>query len=92
MLETGHTGDTELLPYIFQSQDLIDRATEFLHDPSWSGSPTCRCRASSCPSPSSRWSGWCSPPHPAGAAPEDIADDLAWIVGAVVEGAASRSA
>jgi AcrR family transcriptional regulator len=32
VLEAGHTGDTELLPYIFQSQDVIDTAVGFLHD------------------------------------------------------------
>lgn len=30
VLESGHTGDHELLPFITQSQSLIDRATEFL--------------------------------------------------------------
>jgi AcrR family transcriptional regulator len=32
VLEAGHTGDTELLPYIFQSQDVIDTAVGFLLD------------------------------------------------------------
>lgn len=30
VLGSGHTGDSELLPFITQSQGLIDRATEFL--------------------------------------------------------------
>ena len=30
VLESGHTGDSELLPFIFQSQGLIDTATQFL--------------------------------------------------------------
>lgn len=32
VLESGHTGDTELLPFIFQSQGIIDRATSSLLD------------------------------------------------------------
>jgi AcrR family transcriptional regulator len=32
VLESAHTGDTELLPFIFQSQGLIDTATRFLFD------------------------------------------------------------
>jgi len=30
VLESAHTGDSELLPFIFQSQGLIDTATQFL--------------------------------------------------------------
>ena len=32
VLESGHTGDTDLLPYIFQSQTIIDTAAGFLFD------------------------------------------------------------
>jgi AcrR family transcriptional regulator len=32
VLESAHSGDTELLPIIFQSRDLVDRATEFLFE------------------------------------------------------------
>jgi len=32
VLESGHSGDSELLPFIFQSQDLVDRATGFLEE------------------------------------------------------------
>ena len=32
VLESGHTGDTDLLPYIFQSQTIIDTAAGFLYD------------------------------------------------------------
>ena len=32
VLGGGQDGDTELLPFIFLSHDLIDRATEFVHD------------------------------------------------------------
>lgn len=31
VLEGGHSGNAELLPFIFQSQDIIDTATESLH-------------------------------------------------------------
>ena len=31
VLEGGHSGDTDLLPFIFQSRDLIDRATDFVY-------------------------------------------------------------
>jgi AcrR family transcriptional regulator len=31
VLEGGHSGDTELLPYIFQSRELVDRATDFVY-------------------------------------------------------------
>jgi AcrR family transcriptional regulator len=31
VLEGGHSGDTDLLPYIFQSRDLVDRATDFVY-------------------------------------------------------------
>lgn len=31
VLERGHSGDTDLLPYIFQSRDLVDRATDFVY-------------------------------------------------------------
>ena len=31
MLEGGHSGDTDLLPFIFQSRDLVDRATDFVY-------------------------------------------------------------
>ena len=32
VLEGGHSGDTDLLPFIFQSRDLVDRATDFVYD------------------------------------------------------------
>jgi AcrR family transcriptional regulator len=32
VLESSHSGDTELLPIILQSRDLVDRATEFLFE------------------------------------------------------------
>jgi AcrR family transcriptional regulator len=32
VLESAHSGDTELLPIILQSADLVDRATEFLFE------------------------------------------------------------
>ena len=32
VLESGHSGDTDLLPFIFQSRDLVDRATDFLQE------------------------------------------------------------
>jgi AcrR family transcriptional regulator len=31
VLEGGHSGDTDLLPFIFQSRDLVDRATDFVY-------------------------------------------------------------
>ncbi len=31
VLEAGHSGDTELLPFIFQSRDLVERATDFVY-------------------------------------------------------------
>ena len=31
VLEGGHSGDTDLLPYIFQSRDLVERATDFVY-------------------------------------------------------------
>ena len=32
VLEGGHSGDSELLPFILQSKDLVDRATGFLEE------------------------------------------------------------
>ena len=32
VLESAHSGDSDLLPFIFQSRDLVDRATEFLQE------------------------------------------------------------
>ena len=32
VLESAHTGDSELLPFIFESLGLIDTATQFLHE------------------------------------------------------------
>ena len=31
VLEGGHSGDTDLLPFIFQSRDLVERATDFVY-------------------------------------------------------------
>jgi AcrR family transcriptional regulator len=31
-LESAHSGDSDLLPFILQSKDLVDRATEFLEE------------------------------------------------------------
>jgi AcrR family transcriptional regulator len=31
VLEGGHSGDSDLLPFIFQSRDLVDRATDFVY-------------------------------------------------------------
>ncbi len=31
VLEGGRSGDTDLLPFIFQSRDLVDRATDFVY-------------------------------------------------------------
>ncbi len=31
VLEGGHSGDTDLLPFIFQSADLVQRATDFVY-------------------------------------------------------------
>jgi AcrR family transcriptional regulator len=87
VLESGHTGDTDLLPFIFQSQGIIDRATSSLVD-----LVTTRFRALELPAE-----------HLAVAlesvvrlvlshitqpsrTPDETADALAFMVGAVVDG------
>ena len=92
VLESGHTGDTDLLPYIFQSQTIIDTAAGFLFDLVVEHFPTCRCGASSWRWRWSRSSGWPCPTSPSPTPPARTADDLAWVVGAVLAGVAAQQA
>ncbi len=64
VLESGHTGDTELLPYIFQSQGLIDRATDFLYELVVVRFPDLPLKGERLPWRSRRWCGWCSATSP----------------------------
>ncbi len=92
VLESGHTGDSELLPYLTQSQGLIDTATDFLvllvaddyPDLALSGDrlrfaleTVVRLVLSHIMQPSG--------------SPEATADRLAWFIGAVVDGVDARA-
>ena len=88
VLESGHTGDTELLPYIFQSQGLIDRATDFLHElvvVKFPDLPLQGARLSVALETVVRLvlSPVTQPSRPRG----ETADDIAWLIGTVVAGA-----
>lgn len=87
VLESGHTGDTDLLPYIFQSQTIIDTAAGFLYDLVVEHFPDLPLRGEELAVSLESvirlaLSHLTQPHHP----PERTADDLAWVVGAVLAG------
>ena len=93
VLESGHTGDTELLPYIFQSQGLIDRATDFLYElvvVQYPDLPLEGERLTVALETVVRLvlSHITQPSRPR----QETADDIAWLVGTVVTGARSLPA
>lgn len=87
VLESGHTGDTELLPYIFQSQTVVDTAAGYLYDLVVDQFPDLPLRgtqlAVALESVIRLALSHLTQP---GGTPEQTADDLAWVVGAVLAG------
>ena len=87
VLESGHTGDTDLLPFIFQSQGIIDRATAFLYELVVVRFPDLPLRgdrlAVALESVVRLVLSHVTQPS---RSPAETADDVAWLVGAVVAG------
>ena len=88
VLEGGHSGDTDLLPFIFQSRDLVDRATDFVYDLFGQRHPDLLLVSDRIPTAMESLvrlvlSHVSQPTRP----PAETADDLTWIVDMVVLGA-----
>lgn len=92
VLESGHIGDTDLLPFITQSQGLIDRATEFLFEQVITHFPDLALRdvqlAVALESVVRLVLSHVTQPS---RSPKDTADDLAWLVEMILRGVEAGS-